>query len=295
MQTNTGIHCKVSLNDQIRRFLFTGTEFTSLYAQIQQMLELDSEFVLKYIDNEGDLVTVSSDEELGYALSIANNTLLRLLVELPNSNTSETAVSYGTWRGGRRGRRGGYGHPYHPYALTFEGRQQHWESKKAKLIQKRDLFQSLIDEFPSNRELTPEEQGRLNVLQSKYRRIDSHLKKWEGWENSGKAGKCAKKWDKRERKIEKKLRKENKNAPMLSPEAIEEIKVLKEQIKAMKPFLKEKKELVKAKKQSLTEMNDQESRDRITAEIEAVKSEIMEIKKQISPLKQRISDIKSAL
>jgi hypothetical protein len=296
MQTNSGIHCKVSLNDQFRRFLFTGTEFASLYTQVQQVLAVDGEFVLKYIDNEGDLVTVSSDEELGYALGIANN-ILRLQVELPNANATETP--FDSWRGGRGGgkcRRGGFGRQgygaRHGHPYTFEGRQQHWEEKKAKLIQKRDLFKSLIDEFPTSRELNAEEQARLNVLQAKYRRLDSHLKKCEGWEKKG-SEKCEKKWDKRERKLEKKLSK-NKNTPMLSPAAMEEIKVLKVQIKSLKPALKEKKGLIKAKKQFLAERQDQESTERIKAEIQAVKFEIAELKKQIIPLKQRFSELKAA-
>jgi len=73
------IHCKVSCNDQFRRFLFVGTEFGSLFAQVQQLLALDKEFVLKYKDTDGDLITLTSNEELACALSYSDGNLLRLV------------------------------------------------------------------------------------------------------------------------------------------------------------------------------------------------------------------------
>jgi len=75
---NTGMHCKVSCNNQYRRFLFVGTEFSSLFSQVQQLLSLNREFVLKYKDNEGDLITISSNEELVCALSYSEAGVLRL-------------------------------------------------------------------------------------------------------------------------------------------------------------------------------------------------------------------------
>jgi len=67
---STGIHCKVSCNEELRRFLFTGTEFSSLLDQIKVVLGLnDKEFVLKYKDDEGDMITLSSTEELNFAIT----------------------------------------------------------------------------------------------------------------------------------------------------------------------------------------------------------------------------------
>jgi len=76
----SGIHCKVSCNDQFRRFVFNGTNFSSLVKQIQQILVLEKEFVLKYKDNEGDQITISSDEELSCALSFSSGNVFRLIV-----------------------------------------------------------------------------------------------------------------------------------------------------------------------------------------------------------------------
>jgi len=73
------IHCKVSCNDQFRRFLFVGTEFGYLFSQVQQLLALDKEFVLKYKDTDGDLITLTSNEELACALSYSDGNLLRLV------------------------------------------------------------------------------------------------------------------------------------------------------------------------------------------------------------------------
>jgi len=80
MIETTGIHCKVSCNEELRRFLFTGTEFNSLQDQIKVVLGLnDKEFVLKYKDDEGDMITLSSTEELNFAIaSTAEKGPLRL-------------------------------------------------------------------------------------------------------------------------------------------------------------------------------------------------------------------------
>jgi hypothetical protein len=79
MITNT-VHCKVSFNGQIRRFALDGTEFTSLKETIARLLSLSDEFVLKYLDDESDYVTLSNKEELKTAL-IVSPTLLRILVD----------------------------------------------------------------------------------------------------------------------------------------------------------------------------------------------------------------------
>jgi len=88
----TGVHCKVSCNNQYRRFLFVGTEFSSLFSQVQQLLSLNKEFVLKYKDNEGDLITISSNEELACALSFSESGVLRLTAVVATDHTQPTTV-----------------------------------------------------------------------------------------------------------------------------------------------------------------------------------------------------------
>jgi len=86
------IHCKVNIDDQFRRFLFVGTEFSSLFSQVQQLLALDKEFVLKYKDTDGDLITLTSNEELACALNYSDGNLLRL-VAVPKDQAPLTADS----------------------------------------------------------------------------------------------------------------------------------------------------------------------------------------------------------
>jgi len=126
MNQSTGIHCKVICNDQMRRFQFSGTEFSSLKHQVNQLLGLDREFVLKYKDNEGDMITISSTEELTCAIEISQKNeggLFRLTVFFPEPSATCPSVyvpihpEHGRdscHRGrGRGGKWGGRGHGCH--------------------------------------------------------------------------------------------------------------------------------------------------------------------------------------
>jgi len=95
MNQSTGIHCKVVCNDQIRRFQFSGTEFCSLHHQVKQLLALDREFVLKYKDNEDDMITISCTEELTCAVDSNvsqkdESGFLRLTVFFPEPSINTT-------------------------------------------------------------------------------------------------------------------------------------------------------------------------------------------------------------
>jgi hypothetical protein len=90
MNQSTGIHCKVTCNDQMRRFQLSCTEFSSLQDQVIKLLGLDREFVLKYKDNENDMITISSNEELACAIEISRNEnagLFRLTVFFPEPSS----------------------------------------------------------------------------------------------------------------------------------------------------------------------------------------------------------------
>jgi hypothetical protein len=93
MITNT-VHCKVSFNGQIRRFALDCTEFTSLRETIARLLSLNDEFVLKYLDDESDYVTLNNKEELITALTLSPK-LLRILVDKKDapSTISEDCLS----------------------------------------------------------------------------------------------------------------------------------------------------------------------------------------------------------
>jgi len=84
------IHCKLTYKDQIRRFIFHGTEFAELRGHISNLLSLPLDgFVLKYVDNESDLITLTSNEDLSLALDISDK-ILRLIVESPSSSVPKS-------------------------------------------------------------------------------------------------------------------------------------------------------------------------------------------------------------
>jgi len=123
------IHCKLTFNSQIRRFVFSGTEFADLRGQISSLISLPPDgFVLKYVDNESDLITLSTNEELTLALELSDK-VLRLIAEPVSAQTSATPTTefenpWAHFRGGRghhghggfrSGHRGGWGGPHgHP-------------------------------------------------------------------------------------------------------------------------------------------------------------------------------------
>jgi len=80
---------KLRVNEEIRRFVFSGCSFKELKEKCMKMANIaeGSNITLKYEDTEGDKVTISSDTELEYALSLSNQ-LLRLQITLDNPNPS---------------------------------------------------------------------------------------------------------------------------------------------------------------------------------------------------------------
>jgi predicted nucleic acid-binding Zn-ribbon protein len=88
MQTITtqtsGIHCKVATQtNEVRRFLLLDKNYAALLEQICQLFGFSKDnVVIKYADEEGDFVTISSDEEVQFAIvEVAKNCVLKLLVE----------------------------------------------------------------------------------------------------------------------------------------------------------------------------------------------------------------------
>jgi len=87
---------KLFTKGEIRRFNFAGTSFENLCADIRPLLDL-KEFSVRYEDEEGDWVTIKSDAELSYALSLAGARPLRLrIVEKIDVSDSPVASAFGT-------------------------------------------------------------------------------------------------------------------------------------------------------------------------------------------------------
>eukprot|EP01123_Difflugia_compressa_P006763 TRINITY_DN1912_c0_g1_i1.p1 TRINITY_DN1912_c0_g1~~TRINITY_DN1912_c0_g1_i1.p1 ORF type:complete len:347 (-),score=73.02 TRINITY_DN1912_c0_g1_i1:78-1118(-) len=212
MDVEQSIHCKVTFKDQFRRFLFVGKDFVSLKNQIRSVLGIEEqqEFILKYKDNEGDLITISSDEELNCGRSFSQD-LLRLTVVLPNTDSNKQSdvpsadQSTLPWRahGGRgrgRGRCRGridmdleHGHPYRPGCHGRRWSEYGYEMMKAGLIAKRDYIKTQVDQLTR-----PEEASLRAHLQSKLDRIESRLENMST--DTPDKDKMYKKWHKKERK-----------------------------------------------------------------------------------------------
>jgi hypothetical protein len=327
----TGIHCKVSYNGQFRRFLFNGTEFTSLKTQVEQLLDLKGEFVLKYKDNESDLITISSDEELVCALSFSDG-VLRIVVDQgmdvtpmePMYTPGSCPTEFRDCRGGRwkhergfrcRGRRGG-------------------EHKKVKLALRRDWIKSQLESFPKDTPLSPEQLKSQKMLEMKLNHVNFFLerlehpekfdkqewkKRREEWrkrkqeENDNCPGewkKCGdwkeKRWNhhhwkndnKNECKKNKEEKKELKKAlkakcdENLSPSEKEEITLLKVQIDSIKPEICELKKQIKAVKLSVKEGHGDPSTQ--WKEVYGLKMKLLELRNRVYPLKLRIREIRKS-
>lgn len=311
LNNNAGIHCKVSCKDQFRRFLFIGTEFSSLLKQVQQILALNEEFVLKYKDTDGDLITLSSDEELACALTYSDGTILRLTAITPDDKNTETVTDPDTpithpfhaHFSGRRGCGRGYGghhhggHPYGHYHGGHGGHPHKWgcELKKAKLLSKREFFKSLLDDLEKVTEKTPEQERQIASLQKKLKNVESRLE--GGLEEREKGGKWAAKAEKRRQKFEKKMQKrENKSArPVLSEETRAQIALLKAQIDVHKPGMKEVKNQLKSKKAALKESKATGGDPhQLLKEISDLKEKKNVLRSQVKPLKDKIRELKYA-
>jgi len=298
------IHIKVSCNDQFRRFLFVGTEFSSLSSQVQQLLALDKEFVLKYKDNEGDLITLASNEELACALNYSEGSVLRLVAvpkDAPVSPESDVPVCSRETHSGRRGRggrgchgghfhgRGGQGSPYHgPGSDTF----------KAKWLPKIDHFKSKLSELEKVPEKSPEQQREVLRLQKKLKKLESLVE--GGWEKKGKheakwEDKTEKKRQKMEKRTRKREQKDKRPKRQLSEETQIQIATMKSQIDLLKPPMKEVKSQIKAKKDTLKEAKAM-GRDpnQLLKELLVLKETRDAQKTQIKPLKQKIRELKYA-
>jgi len=68
----TATHCKVHCGKEFRRFLLPSSQFEALSTQVRTLFgfTLDEPISIKYTDEEGDMVTISSDEELKFAIEL---------------------------------------------------------------------------------------------------------------------------------------------------------------------------------------------------------------------------------
>jgi len=306
------IHCKLTYNDNIRRFIFNGTEFADLRGNVSNLLSLPVDgFVLKYVDNESDLITITSNEDLILALEISDK-ILRLVVDssfpapvtaFPVPTTAFPVLagaptSPGEYCGRGRGGRGrGRGHHYYshhsenrggmyPQCHPQERGPYFTEDKKEK---NKMRIQSKIIYLKSYADQLPADDWKRQSILMKIHRLEGRMLRWDNV--------CDRKMLKQKLKEEKREKKEKKGEnKKLSPEALSQVQTLKAQIASLKPVLYQLKATKKAKKGELelSLQNGQGDKETIWNEILRLKESIHETQKQISALKDQIHTIAKA-
>jgi hypothetical protein len=119
MQTITEIHIKAVLdNEEFRRFSLNPPTFDNLRSTLQRLFNIQSNFSVKFQDDEKDWVLISSDEELLYAVELAGTPLrlqLNPMITPAKPEIAETQTEDGFrgagrgWGRGKRGCRGRFG------------------------------------------------------------------------------------------------------------------------------------------------------------------------------------------
>jgi hypothetical protein len=324
---NNTIHCKLAFNGQNRRFSFYGTEFTQLREQVSQLIGLPvNGFVLKYVDNESDLITVSSNEEFAIALAISEK-VLRLKADTITSSPSTSLVEdcaggnhhhkmqnhhghHGHRNHGchdhqghhdNQGHHGHYGHHGHHGNHGNHGHHgkhgQHGHgrnhnkgdrsiSKCDRKEKKMELLKLFLSQMPPDESLTPAQASRKEHLRQKIQKLESRRAHWSEKEEICKR-----------RRWEKKCKRDHQKSQHLSPEAHQQVHQLKLQILTLRPQLCQLRISKKQKKFELrnflqTGCGD---KDAIWQEILDLKTKMTQMKSQIQPLKQSVKDLKSSV
>lgn len=268
----TGVHCKVVCNGELRRFLFNGTEFRSLYQQVKLILNLDTskEFVLKYTDEEGDLVTISSDDELACALQYTQSpNLLRLTAvfeetkeSVPVSCEFENFGGRGCRRGRGRGRGKGEcaGGPY----------ERQWNKDKCclprhKLEKRREKIQNTIAYLSEMSETSGNPKFREHRIAKLKERLTSLEQKIQNTPETTDGVS------------------QRRN---LSPEEMQQVSIIKGNISSLKAILGETKRQIWAKRDQFKLSHDDKQRELLKTEIQLMKTTVQDLKNQIHELHQ---------
>jgi len=105
------VHVKVALDNEFRRFLLSPTTFDNLYTKLKTLFNLQTDFRIKFQDDENDWVLIMTDQELVYATELSGSPL-RLQVQTVDAEPNPlptTQCGRGKFGRGCRGGRGGKG------------------------------------------------------------------------------------------------------------------------------------------------------------------------------------------
>jgi hypothetical protein len=256
-------------------------------------------FVLKYVDNESDLITVTTNEEFALGLAISEKVLRLRAESVSISSPSSPMVEdcgdvyhhykkhhhhghHGHGHHGHHGNHGHHGHGrYHHQAKGDRSSISKCDRKEKKI----ELLKLFLSQMPPDESLTPAQALRKAHLRQKIQKIESRRANWSDKEDNCKR-----------RKWEKKCKKEHKKHLNLSPEVRQQIHQLKLQIIALRPELCQLRLAKKQKKLELrnclqTGCGDKEA---IWQEILDLKVKMGQVKSQIQPLKQSVKDLKAS-
>jgi hypothetical protein len=87
-----GVHCKVQKDSEIRRFLLTVPELSYLKNHLSALFNVPvQQFIVKYIDDENDKITIASQDDFVLALGVSRK-LLRLVVILVSGEAALEVV-----------------------------------------------------------------------------------------------------------------------------------------------------------------------------------------------------------
>lgn len=163
---NVGIHVKVQYKNEYRRFIFDGIEFNKLVDNIGTSFGKQN-YIIKYIDDETDLVTISSDEDLKFAINLFPCNILRLKIFPQNSKEFETSSESDD-----------KDFPNEvPKKNKINRRSEKFELKRSKLVGKRDRIRTRLGQL----EQTSDDlkvQPKNEKLQMKLQKIESRLSKF---------------------------------------------------------------------------------------------------------------------
>jgi len=292
--TKNQIHCKLTYNDQIRRFIFYGHEFSELRDHIANLVGLPPDsFVLKYIDNENDRITVSSNDDLVLALSLSDK-LLRLVVESPQTMPIQSPPCHFPGVTPMQYTPQPYPHQHYPPQQQYPqqpvsgygrgqhfhhggrggGGQGHWQGReiaKTRVLSKIEMLKQNLAQMP------PEEQSyRKQHIQMKIHHMEGKLLRFDAMQER----KAVKHQHKMEKKWDKKL----------DPQTLNQIEVIKGQVASLKFNMSQIKAQKKAKKDELQLCLQSGTGDKeaIWKEILTLKEAGHEVGKQIAVLKDQI-------
>jgi hypothetical protein len=160
--TKSPVHVKVAYENEFRRFLLEPITFEYLQTTLKTLFTLETEFRIKFQDDENDWVLLTTDQELVYATELSGS-LLRLQVKLLSSETQKSAEPLCTEKRGRgcRGRGRGAGR------VGLKSPEERLSKKSSRLTERINQLESKINsnKFSSERERVL--RWRLTKLQEK--------------------------------------------------------------------------------------------------------------------------------